>query len=297
MQSLRAVNTARTIHELSSLASIYIPLSIPPRLPQYVQLDSASQWHTSALLSMALESMTVPSRVRPDQSQRGLLGDMESILNVNGNQRVASLQWSFLNPTRSDGSAAALARSSHDQRVPGSNTRNTPGEDDLQEANASFDVDLSGGGTMTSSYRRANEHMFARVESLRDREQHEIEANNEDGDAGRKRRRLAGVPTIQRSVRHSHCCGEFRERMEISDVQMFACTFLRVHVQLTALCGKVSIIAAIPASRQLPQHHLPATRSRQYDGNTYCSLDDIARLPSNSSTTDGRKPDGQSRRA
>ena len=235
MQSLRAVNTARTIHELSSLASMYIPLSVPPQLPQYVHLDRASQWHTSALLSMAVESMTIPSRLRPDQSKRGLLADMESILNVNGNQRVTSLQCSILNPTRSDGNGAALAGSGHDQRVPGSNTRNTPGEDDLQEANASFDVDLSGGETMTSNYGRANEHIFARVESLRDKGQHEIEVNNEDGDAGRKRRRLAGVPTIQRSVRHSHYCGEFWGEMEISDLQMFPCTFLRVNVQLTAL--------------------------------------------------------------
>ena len=180
---------------------------------------------------MAVESMTIPSRLRPHQSKRGLLGDMESILNVNGKQRVASLQWSIHNPTRPNGSAAALARSSHDQRVPGSNTRNTPAEDDLQEANAGYDVDLSGGETMTSSYGRANEHIFARVESLRDRGQHEAGVNNEDGDAGQKRRRLAGVPTVQRSVRRSDYSGKFWERMEFSDLQMFQRTFLRVHVR------------------------------------------------------------------
>lgn len=184
---------------------MYIPLSIPPtRLPQYLKLDRGSQWHTSALLSMAMESMTLPSRLRPNQSKRGLLGDIESTLNVNGKQRIASLQCSLLDHTQSHGRDAASIQGSNDQRVPGSNTRTLLGEDNLQEANANFDMDLSGGeptsSAKTSSYDRAKEHTFARAETIREATRQDPEADSDEDRLSRKRRRLAGAPIIERLV-------------------------------------------------------------------------------------------------
>ena len=150
--------------------------------------------------------MTLPSRLRPHDSKRGLLADMESILNVNGNQRIASLQCSILNSSRPNGSDRAFRPGSDDQRVPGSNTRNAPGEDDLQETSASFDVDLSAGETarptLTSAHARAKEHTFARVESLRDGARQERVINGEEDGLARKRRRLAGMPIVERSVKY-----------------------------------------------------------------------------------------------
>lgn len=186
---------------------MYIPLSIPPtRLPQYLKLDRDSQWYTSALLSMSLESMTLPSRLRPHQSKRGLLGDIESTLNVNGNQRIASLQCSLLDHTSSHGTDAASIQGSNDQRVPGSNTRNLLSEDDIQEANANFDMDLSSGEILssanTSVYDRAKEHTFARAETIRDTARQETEADGEENGLARKRRRLAGAPIVERSVKY-----------------------------------------------------------------------------------------------
>ena len=154
---------------------------------------------------MALESMTLPSRLRPDQSKRGLLGDMETALNVNGNQRIASLQCSILKATKPNGSDAPLSPAPNDQRLPGSNTRNLAREDDPQEANASFDMDLSCGETTRSAYPsaydKAKEHIFARVENLRDSATQASDANGEDDRLARKRRRLAGVSIVQKSVR------------------------------------------------------------------------------------------------
>jgi len=153
---------------------------------------------------MAMESMTLPSRLRPDQSKRGLLGDIESTLNVNGNQRIASLQCSLLDHTQSHGRDAASIQGSNDQRVPGSNTRNLMGEDDLQEANANFDMDLSGGETSssakTSAYDRAKEHTFARAETIRDAARQEPEADSDENGLARKRRRLAGATIVERLV-------------------------------------------------------------------------------------------------
>ena len=72
---------------------MYVPLCVPSvRLPPYVQLDRSSWWHLSALLSMAVETMTLPTRRRRIGADTTGLDDLESSLNVMGNQRIAGLQ-------------------------------------------------------------------------------------------------------------------------------------------------------------------------------------------------------------
>ncbi|KAL2164364.1 hypothetical protein VTH06DRAFT_3580 [Thermothelomyces fergusii] len=95
---LRLANKARTITEMYKQASIVVPLAVPDRLPSpAVSLDPASRWHTSALLAAAVESATLPSRLR-DPSKRDTLGGMADVLNLMGKQTVAGLQMSFARP-------------------------------------------------------------------------------------------------------------------------------------------------------------------------------------------------------
>ncbi|PSR83777.1 tubulin domain-domain-containing protein [Coniella lustricola] len=95
---LRLVNKAKSLTELYKQASLLIPISIPstlsPRLRQTLALDTSSAWHTSALLSAAIESATLPSRLK-DTENRETLGTMADMLNVHGKQTVADLQMSF----------------------------------------------------------------------------------------------------------------------------------------------------------------------------------------------------------
>lgn len=155
---------------------------------------------------MALESITLPSRLQPGESKRGLLDDMEAALNVNGNQRIASLQCSIPDATTSDSQSANLSLADRDRRVPGSNTsEELHGEDSAREANARFDMNLSCGEASPSGFGtihdRAREHVFGRVECSRDQKESLPETNGvEDDGISRKRRRLAGVPIIERSV-------------------------------------------------------------------------------------------------
>lgn len=194
---MRTLNTARTVHEVSSQASMYIPLTIPSTpLPPYIELDRTSQWHTSALLSMAWESATLPSRFRPDHGKRGPMDDMEAALNVNGNQHIASLQCSLLDPSQANGNNTALSRASNDQRMPGPNTSNWDwGEDNAQEANARYDVDLS-----SSKTHDKHDHVFGRVEVCRGNAGQGNEIDGDDDGQSRKRRRTAGAPIVQKSV-------------------------------------------------------------------------------------------------
>lgn len=95
---MRLVNKAKSLTELYKQSSIIVPMALPstpsPRLRSMLSLDASSAWHTSALLSAAIESATLPSRVK-DASNRDTLGDMADLLNVHGKQSVANLQMSF----------------------------------------------------------------------------------------------------------------------------------------------------------------------------------------------------------
>lgn len=205
-QLLRAVNAARTIDEMSRHASLYIPMSIPSTpLPTYVRLDRDSQWHTSALMSVALESMTLPARLRVDTQRRGLLGDLEAALNVNGNQRIAQLECSILDPKEEPPKATNDFRI-EDSRAP-SNTNYTMLEEDGPKAGRQhLDIDLSGGDirptSAFTSQHHTTSHIFGAVENTRgDRKVvREEEADSKHDTHATERRRFAGLTVVERFV-------------------------------------------------------------------------------------------------
>ncbi|KAL5364950.1 protein dml1 [Aspergillus floccosus] len=77
VQLKRDINKARTVHAISPQSSLYIPIIDPPsRLPPAVRLDPSSEWQTSALISSAMESALLPTRLRPYHDfEASLAGD------------------------------------------------------------------------------------------------------------------------------------------------------------------------------------------------------------------------------
>ncbi len=96
----RLANKARSLVEAYAQASIVVPLAVPP-LPLKSVLpaafDPASTWHTSALLATAIETATLPSRLRHTGGSLTYLADL---LNATGKQSVANLQMSVVQPWR-----------------------------------------------------------------------------------------------------------------------------------------------------------------------------------------------------
>ncbi|KAL2824129.1 tubulin domain-containing protein [Aspergillus cavernicola] len=92
----REMNKARSVYSISPQTTMYTPIIDPPRrLPGTVQLDTQSEWHTSALISMAMESVTLPTRLRPYRGFEALLaGD-------NSARRIYELQASIISPKES----------------------------------------------------------------------------------------------------------------------------------------------------------------------------------------------------
>ena len=64
----------------------------PSNLPDYVNLDKTSEWYTSALLCSAMESVTLPTRIRPNGGQKGSMALLEAALNTTGNQTIFELR-------------------------------------------------------------------------------------------------------------------------------------------------------------------------------------------------------------
>ncbi|KAI0202169.1 tubulin domain-containing protein [Astrocystis sublimbata] len=97
---LRLVNKARALAELSSQASLVVPLSMPDRqLPSTVRLDSSSPWHVSALFAAAIESTALYTRLNAtDRINSSNLGHMTDLLNVFGKQTIANLEISPVAP-------------------------------------------------------------------------------------------------------------------------------------------------------------------------------------------------------
>lgn len=98
---LRLVNKAKSLTELYKQASLVVPIALPgavsslPRMRRMLRVDAASAWHTSALLAAAVESATLPTRMRGAAGRGDTLGDLAESLNVHGKQTVANLEMSF----------------------------------------------------------------------------------------------------------------------------------------------------------------------------------------------------------
>lgn len=203
-QLLRSLNAARTIHELSTHASMYIPLSFPAApLPPYVHLDRSSQWHVAALLSAAVESMTLPSRIRPGIQKGGFLGDLEAALNVNGYQRVAQLQCSIIIDPEDELPQDSSIKGSKDRRLVSNTNHTMVKEDEVENVRTSLDINLSSGdGTSSASSVAKQDHVFGAVEEIRGKvEETQEERDPDEVSYGQKQRRCAGLAVIERFVR------------------------------------------------------------------------------------------------
>ncbi|KAL3469180.1 tubulin domain-containing protein [Aspergillus californicus] len=104
----REMNKARSLYSISPQSTMYTPLIDPPkRLPGTVQLNNQSKWYTSALISMAMESVTLPTRLRPYQGFEAFLAGDDNT------RRIYELQASIIQPKENDNNQAS--KSSREQ--------------------------------------------------------------------------------------------------------------------------------------------------------------------------------------
>ncbi|ROT38845.1 dml-1 [Sodiomyces alkalinus F11] len=89
---LQRLNLTRSIVAICKQVSMLVPLSLPVgRLPSNTCLAQDSLWERSALMSTAIETATLVSRLRQTEARRSL-GDVVARINTNGGQTIGRLQ-------------------------------------------------------------------------------------------------------------------------------------------------------------------------------------------------------------
>jgi len=74
MQIVQTINAARSIQSLAQQASAYVTASsLPSALPSYVNLNPVNDWTSSALIATAIETITLPSRLRDSGGRQASL--------------------------------------------------------------------------------------------------------------------------------------------------------------------------------------------------------------------------------
>lgn len=156
------VNSARSLHTLAELSSVYVPISNKPSKLRYLSLDATSPWHISALQVVGVESMTLSSRLKVCNGGRGTLQDLEDTFNSTGKRRIAKLEFSVADPDVLSEKASGGATRAEKQGLTTSE-RTSSSDRDL----SSFDTDV-----FTKDYKVATrggrkEHVFGRAEASR----------------------------------------------------------------------------------------------------------------------------------
>lgn len=178
-QIKRDMNKARSIYAISPQSSFYTPIIDPPqRLPTSYNVDRQSEWQTSALISSAVETMTLPSRLRPHHDfEASLTGD-------DGFHKILELQSSILADNEDQHSTA--------------NKRDVSNDDDgSSQVKTEFDIDF----TYDSDDSKTS-HIFNQVQVTRGFDPELSNASATEGitDIGmrRKQRFYNSQPMLQR---------------------------------------------------------------------------------------------------
>lgn len=180
------------MHILGELSSVYIPVSnSPAKAPSYLTMDTHSSWHLGAFQAVALESMTMPSRLRALGGTRGTLQDMEVAFNSTGKRRVAKFEMSIADPDvleeKADEQIAQAEKG-------GSMTSKTAS--DVDDHLTEFDIDAFAKDYRISSRNsHKKEHIFGRSEVSRGEW-----TLSEDGTERDPRDRFRDGPAVQRYV-------------------------------------------------------------------------------------------------
>lgn len=191
---LQTSNIAQSLYQISPQASMYIPLTTAPsRVPSYLSMDTTSKWHTSAMQALALETITLATRLRSTIPGRASLDEYETVLSNDSNRKIATVHFSaqdpaVLNSVRKDAEQA-------DSRV---HSHTNGSAQDSEVALPELDVDLqpevfSTVGRRENGTRR--NHIFSQVESLRGKWKSTVEI--EDLNLA-SRDRYAHGPRVQR---------------------------------------------------------------------------------------------------
>ncbi|SMR47369.1 unnamed protein product [Zymoseptoria tritici ST99CH_3D1] len=200
--ALQLANVAQSLHSIDPSASMHIPLgSVPTTLPGYVILDNASRWSTSALQAAGIESLTLPTRLRRNQSAYASFDSLEATLNGDGKRRIAGCSLSITDAAVLEEQPTTNGTS--DVRMTNGHSHND--DEDFEPKEKGLDVDLfpTLPHTLTSTrgQRSQRPHTFSKITTFRGawKSPSSIHQSNEIA-----RDRFASSSDVRTSIHQSH---------------------------------------------------------------------------------------------
>lgn len=162
---------------MASQSTLYCPIIDPLRnLPKYLSLNAGSEWYTSALIASAVETVTLPARLRPYRDFEASLAGQSG-----GTHKIFELQSSIISQTPEK----------HAPWV----TPNQNKQETEVEAKTDFDINFTYDDLSTD-----NLTVFNQVQILRGREPDSEQPPAEDLGLIRKQRLFGSQPMVERCV-------------------------------------------------------------------------------------------------
>ncbi|CAI7565289.1 unnamed protein product [Penicillium bialowiezense] len=156
-QFKRDTNKARSLCSISQQASLYVPIiDLPNKLPGYLDVDRQSEWQKTALIASAIETVTLPSRLKPFQYFEAALAGED------GTHTIFELQSSI-------------------NKINDGHTATSSNEDEPAKAETEFDIDFTYDGEEKG-------HIFNQVQVSRGDEPERASESAQDQDVGKMRK-------------------------------------------------------------------------------------------------------------
>jgi len=164
----RKANAARSLSGISKLVDAYVRLSTRPGvLPQYVKLNADSEWEITAMMAAAVESVTLPIRLRGGTLRGSSMAQFEQTLSADEGRNVWDLG---LKIDEDQQETSATGQVNDDLRG-----REGRGEDEDEENDTTtFDINFTPESTSLlpntlalENRRQTRKHAFAQVDTSR----------------------------------------------------------------------------------------------------------------------------------
>lgn len=156
-QFKRDTNKARSLCSISQQASLYVPIiDLPNKLPGYLEVDRQSEWQKTALIASAIETVTLPSRLKPFQYFEAALAGED------GTHTIFELQSSI-------------------NKINDGHTTTSSNEDEPAKVETEFDIDFTYDGEEKG-------HIFNQVQVSRGDEPERASESAQDQDVGKMRK-------------------------------------------------------------------------------------------------------------
>jgi len=163
----KKANAAKSLSGISKLANAYVRLgTLPGGLPKYAQFDSSSEWESMALLAAAVESVTLPMRLRDGAPRASSMVQFEQTLIADEGRNI----WELGSKLDRE-----ISQQNHTAQPNGNQAGHLMGEDEGDEDDSTtFDINFTPESTSLlpntlalADRRQLRKHVFAQIATSR----------------------------------------------------------------------------------------------------------------------------------